>query len=156
MSSFVMKQYKVTCTKQSIGVIENVDKINKKKINKITDKYLIVCETTNATGIDPETAGAEQFEQWLKDNPTIISKKSIRNIKTCLTNNCNVIILIKTNVGITSYGYVLESEDSNSTARRYIVQYHYYERLLKNEFRYLQIAWYNNEFYVLDYKFDMF
>lgn len=30
MSAFVMKQYKVTCTKQSIGVIENVDKINKK------------------------------------------------------------------------------------------------------------------------------
>lgn len=27
----MMKQYKVTCTKQSIGVIENVDKINKKK-----------------------------------------------------------------------------------------------------------------------------
>jgi len=151
-----MKQYKVTCTKQSIGVIENVDKINKKKINKITDKYLIVCEQTDAMGIDPETASAEQFRQWFKDNPTIISKKSIRNIKTCLTNNCNVTILIKTNVGITSYGYILELEDSPSMTRRYIVQYHYYERLLKNEFRYLQIAWYNNEFYVLDYKFDMF
>lgn len=75
MSSFVMKQYKVTCTKQSIGVIENVDKINKKKINKLTDKYLIVCEKTDAMGIDPETATDEQLDQWLKDNPTIISKK---------------------------------------------------------------------------------
>lgn len=103
--------------------------------------------------IDPETDTYEQFEQWMKDNPTIISKKSIRNIKTCLTNNCNVIILIKTKVGITSYGYVLESEDSNSTERRYIVQYHS-DPFVTNEFGYLQIAWYNNEFAVFDYKLN--
>ena len=149
-----MKQYKVTCTKQSIGVIENIDKVSKRKINKITDKYLIVCEPTDAMGIDPETATSEKMQQWFKDNPTIISKKSIRNIKTCLTNNCNVIILIKPKFGRPSYGYVLELEDLDSVGRQYIVQYHYYDPMLSNEFRYLRIVWSNNEFGVLDYKFD--
>lgn len=149
MSSFVIKQYKVTCTKQSIGVIENVDKINKKKINKLTDKYLIVCEQTDATGIDPETATYEQLEQWKKDNPTIISKKSIRNIKTCLTNNCNVTILIKRQWQ-TYYGYIIQLANRPS-GNEYIIQY-YYE--LNNEFRYLSVEWYNNEFGVSDFKFD--
>lgn len=149
MSAFVMKQYKVTCTKQSIGVIENVDKINKKKINKITDKYLIVCEQTDATGIDPETATDEQFEQWLKDNPTIISKKSIRNIKTCLINNCNVTILIKIRYK-TYYGYVIQLSN-RSYGNEYLIQYYYG---LDNEFRYLSVKWSDNEFFVSDYKFD--
>ena len=101
-------------------------------------------------GIDPETATDEQLDQWLKDNPTIISKKSIRNIKTCLNNNCNVTILIKREFGGMPYGYILESPNLDSIMRRYIVQYHN----VLNEFRYLQIVWNNNEFYVLDYKFD--
>ena len=149
MSSFVMEQYKVTCTKQSIGVIENVDKINKKKINKLTDKYLIVCEPTDAMGIDPETATYEQLEQWKKDNPTIISKKSIRNIKTCLNNNCNVVIIIKAGFR-TYYGYIIQLTNRPS-GNEYLIQYYYG---FNNEFRYLSVEWYNNEFSVLDYKFD--
>lgn len=144
-----MKQYKVTCTKQSIGVIENVDKINKKKINKIADKYLIVCEQTDATGIDPETASAEQFKQWMKDNPTIISKKSIRNIKTCLINNYNVTILIKIRYK-TYYGYIIQLSN-RPYGNEYLIQYYYG---LDNEFRYLSVKWNNNEFFVSDYKFD--
>ena len=162
MSSFVMKQYKVTCTKQSIGVIENVDKINKKKINKITDKYLIVCEHTDAPGINPESASVtpEMIEQWIKDNPTIISKKSLRNIKTCLTNNCNVTILIKTDfLSELLYGYISSVSNltypGGITKHEYIVQYHYYEAWITNEFRYLRIVWYNNEFSVLDYKLEL-
>lgn len=146
-----MKQYKVTCTKQSIGVIENVDKINKKKINKLTDKYLIVCEQTDAMGIDPKSASVtpEMIEQWMKDNPTIISKKSIRNIKTCLTNNCNVTILIKRQWQ-TYYGYIIQLNNIPS-GNEYIIQY-YYE--FNNEFRYLSVKYNNNEFFVSDYKFD--
>lgn len=124
-------------------------KSTKKKINKITDKYLIVCEPTDAMGIDPRTATPEQLEQWLKDNPTIISKKSIRNIKTCLINNCNVTILIKSRYKI-YYGYVIQLSNRPS-GNEYIIQY-YYE--FNNEFRYLSVKYNNNKFSVSDYKFD--
>lgn len=83
------------------------------------------------------------------DNPTIISKKSIRNIKTCLTNNCNVTILIKIRYG-TYYGYVIQSIN-RSYRTEYLIQYYYG---LDNEFRYLSVKWNNNEFGVSDYKFD--
>ena len=149
MSSFVMKQYKVTCTKQSIGVIENVDKASKNKINKLTNKYLIVCEQTDATGIDPETATHEQLEQWMKDNPTIISKKSLRNIKTCLTNNYNVTILINTYGPFKAYGHICSLYESEQEVS-FIVRYFY---ALDNEVRYLTVSWHNNEFFVSDYKF---
>lgn len=120
-----------------------------KKINKFTDKYLIVCEQTDATGIDPKTATYEQLEQWKKDNPTIISKKSIHNIKTCLTNNCNVTIIIKAGFR-TYYGYVIQLSNS-PYGNKYLIQYYYG---LDNEFRYLSIRWDNDEFGVSDYKFD--
>ena len=82
------------------------------------------------------------------DNPTIISKKSIRNIKTCLINNCNVTILIKSRYR-TYYGYVIQLSNS-PYGNEYLIQYYYG---LNNEFRYLSVKYNNNEFYVLDYKF---
>lgn len=100
-------------------------------------------------GIDPRTATPEQLEQWKKDNPTIISKKSIRNIKTCLTNNYNVTILIKSRYE-TYYGYVIQSTNRPSR-NEYLIQYYYG---FNNEFRYLSVKRNNNEFSVLDYKFD--
>lgn len=100
-------------------------------------------------GIDPKTATYEQLEQWKKDNPTIISKKSIRNIKTCLTNNYNVTILIKRQWQ-TYYGYVIQLSN-RPYGNEYLIQYYYG---LNNEFRYLSVKWNNNEFGVLDYKFD--
>ena len=84
----------------------------------------------------------------MKDNPTIISKKSIRNIKTCLTNNCNGTILIKSRYE-TYYGYVIQLSN-HPYGNEYLIQYYYG---LDNEFRYLSVKYNNNEFYVLDYKF---
>lgn len=124
MSSFVLHQFKVSCTKESIGIIENIDKVSKKKINKLTDKYTIEFKVIPGPGIGPNNMDYAEIKNWLKEHPTIISKKSIYNLKKCIKDNSNYVITTNKSSD-TCYGKITTINTGNVEGLGIIIQFDY-------------------------------
>lgn len=78
------QQIKVTCKKETFGVIENIDKKQRNKLSKLVDRYIFTVET-----IFGEYVSFDDFEQWEIDHPSTIGKNVVKNIKNCVKHNYN-------------------------------------------------------------------
>lgn len=79
-----MLQVKVTCKKETFGVIESIDKKQRNKLSKLVDRYIFTVEVLLQEKVD-----VDNVEQWEIDHPNIIGKNVAKNIKNCVKNNYN-------------------------------------------------------------------
>jgi len=79
-----VRQVKITCKKETFGIIESIDKKRRDKLGKLVDRYIFTIET-----ILQESVSSDKVEQWEIDHPNIIGKNVIKNIKNCVKYNYN-------------------------------------------------------------------
>lgn len=91
-SKTYMQQVKVTCKKETFGVIENIDKKQRNRLSKLVDRYIFTVEILFGEEV---SGGGDAIEQWKIDHPNIIGKNVVKNIKNCVKHNytcylCNI------------------------------------------------------------------
>ena len=79
-----MQQIKVTCKKETFGVIESIDKKQRNKLSKHIDRYIFTVEILLSESVDKDNV-----EQWEIDHPNIIGKNVVKTIKNCVKHNYN-------------------------------------------------------------------
>lgn len=79
-----VKQVKITCKKKFVGVIENIDRFNRKKLNGTIAKYIFYVKNLDSASFDTQ----EEADAWKAEHPDIIGA----NVKTCIkdaVDNCS-------------------------------------------------------------------
>lgn len=84
--SLYMQQVKVTCKKETFGVIESIDKKQRDKLSKFVDRYIFRVEILFSEMVSMAEGGVKQ---WEIDHPNIIGKNVAKNIKNCVKHNYN-------------------------------------------------------------------
>ena len=74
-------QVKITCKKKFAGVIENIDRFNRKKLNATIAKYIFSVKIIDST----DASSQEEADAWKAEHSDIIGV----NVKACIKNAVN-------------------------------------------------------------------